>query len=125
MTQTMIERFNIEYYIDGTDPTEPVISINAPATMRIIPNLMKGTTYEVRVQAVNNAGPSEYSTPVTARTDIDRKSIYLCLSYFVVMATSMLCYDLLKVSMYKLIHNLLMYCTIFRNASCVLYIESY
>ena len=118
----MIDRFDVEYYIDGTD-TEPVITINAPATMRIIPNLMKGTTYGVRVRAINSAGPSEYSTPVTARTDIDRKS--LCISYFVVMATSMLCYDLLKVSMYKLIYNLLMYCTILRNASCDLYIESY
>ena len=48
--------------------------------MTIIPNLMKGTTYGVRVRAVNSAGPSEYSTPVTTRTDIDRKSLSLSVS---------------------------------------------
>ena len=106
----MIDTFDVEYYIDGENLTEPVIAINAPAVTTIIPNLTKGTTYGVRVRAVNSAGPSEYSTPVTARTDIDRK--YLYVSYFVVMATSRLCYDLLEVSMYKLIHHLLMYCTI-------------
>ena len=75
----MIDRFDVEYYIDGTD-TEPVITINAPATMRIIPNLMKGTTYGVRVRAINSAGPSEYSTPAIAKTDIDRKCLYISVS---------------------------------------------
>ena len=76
----MIDRFDVEYYIDGENPTEPVIAINPPTVMTIIPNLMKGTTYGVRVRAVNSAGPSDYSTPVTARTDIDRKSLYLSVS---------------------------------------------
>ena len=49
LTQTSIDGFDVEYYIDGTDPTEPVITINAPANMTIIPNLMKGTTYGVRI----------------------------------------------------------------------------
>ena len=91
----MIDRFDIEYYIDGENPTEPVIVINPPTVMTIITNLTKGTPYGVRVRAVNSAGPSEYSTPMTERTNIDRKSLYL--SYFVVMATSMLCYDLVLV----------------------------
>ena len=76
----MIDRFDVEYYIDGTNPTEPVIIINPPTVMTIIPNLMKGTTYRVRVRAINSAGPSEYSTPEIARTDIDRKSLYTCIS---------------------------------------------
>ena len=76
----MIDRFDVENYIDGENPTEPVIAINPPTVMTIIPNLMKGTTYGVRVRAVNSAGPSEYSTPVTARTDIDRKSLYISVS---------------------------------------------
>ena len=73
----MINRSEIEYYIDGENPTEPVIAIDSTTNSTNIPNLMKGTTYGVRVRAVNSAGPSEYSTPVTARTDIDCKSLYI------------------------------------------------
>ena len=94
----MIDRFDVENYIDGENPTEPVIAINPPTVMTIIPNLMKGTTYVVRVRAVNSAGPSEYSTPVTARTDIDRKSLYISVPLFLSLYLSI--YVCLSVSLH-------------------------
>ena len=61
--------FYIEYYIDGEDPTEPVIMINDPDIRSItISELKDSTTYGVRIQAINSGGPSEYSTPVTQTT---------------------------------------------------------
>ena len=68
-TQTDINMFRIEYYIDGEDPTEPVIMINDPDIRSItISELKDNTTYGVRIQAINSGGPSEYSTPVTQTT---------------------------------------------------------
>ena len=77
-TQTAIESFTIEYFIYGNSLSRSAVTIDDPNTRTIvITGLMKGTTYGVRIQTSNSAGPSNYSTPVTQRTDIDGKCLLI------------------------------------------------
>ena len=76
--------YKIEYSVGATTKAD---TISYPAQMHTIPNLMKGTTYSVRISLNNSAGMGDYSPAEPGHTDVDCECLNTFRSYGVLFVT--------------------------------------
>ena len=94
--------YKVEYIAVTTNVD--VIYVSYPAQTHTITELMKGTSYSVRVALNNSAGEGEYSSSEIGRTAVDRECLNVVCSHVAFLSFVLqTIYSLVTINTYLLV----------------------